>query len=1032
MNHPARVTGRPITSRFRPVLAALVLLSAASAVAAPAVVESDPLAPQEQRSQFRLPPGFEIQLVAAEPTIQKPMNMAFDTRGRLWVTHSVEYPFAAATDTTPRDALTVLGDFGPDGLARTATRFADGLNIPIGVLPLPCIDPAGRGQQAIVWSIPHIWKLTDTDGDGRCDHREVLYGPFACDDTHGNQNAFRLAPDGWVYANHGFRNHSSVKLRGEGNVVLELRSGNGYRFRPDGSAIEQVSWGQVNPFGMDIDALGNRFNADCHSRPLTMLLRGGRYLTPTWAPRNGDYDDGLGAAPETTADDHGSTGICAVAICDSERMPPAWQGSVFIGNVVTNVVHRDVVEWRGSSPWVERPEAFLACDDWWFRPVDLAFGPDGNLYVADFYNCIIGHYEVDLQHPRRDRERGRIWRVVWKEAGPPTDLPDLARLPTDALVPLLDAPTETLRRLAFDQLVARGRTDPAVAAALRAPGAGEHRRARSVRALGLLGLLDAETVRSAATDESRLVRVHLVKAAESLAGGDPVHGRLIRERLADVDPFVRRAAAEALVGHAAIDAVGDLLATLRTTAVQDSQLVHASRMAIAAAMRSAAPEALHAIPLAEADRETLLDIVAGLPGPALATYGLSLARRGPQRIDMLERVCRNVARDGDAGQVDAATSLARATCGDDLDRSAVVIRAMLDGGRDAGRAVAREGGLADWARLLVDRIAAMPAAQRPSDAVLRAAITVGERLSATAAVGSLLDAVRDPRRPVDLRRDAAAVAVALDRDRAVEAVVAALCDPAESADVRVEFVKVLAASDHPVAREAIASAISTAPAAQQRALALAALVDRTAAEAVLVLIERGKVSARLLQDPQIARRMADVGAADVRERIARLTSGLPSPDERVKGIIDRVVTRITSGGGSPTAGTALFTKHCQACHRLRGAGGLSAPQLDGVAQRGPARLLEDILDPNRNVDEAFRTTVATLADGRVVSGLRVSDDGAELILVDGGGREVRVPRSEVEELAVVPLSPMPANMAEQVGEDALPDLIAFLREPAPQ
>ena len=126
-------------------------------------------------------------------------------------------------------------DFGPDGRARRAERFAEGLNIPIGVLPL------GAGHEAIVWSIPHIWKLTDADHDGRAEKREILYGPFDVADTHGNQNAFRLMPDGWVYACHGFRNDSHVRLRGEGPVVMHLQSGNASRFRPDGSAIEQVT-----------------------------------------------------------------------------------------------------------------------------------------------------------------------------------------------------------------------------------------------------------------------------------------------------------------------------------------------------------------------------------------------------------------------------------------------------------------------------------------------------------------------------------------------------------------------------------------------------------------------------------------------------------------------------------------------------------------------------------------------------------------------------------------------------------------------
>ena len=1008
---------------------AIVVIVASVAAAAPAVVETDPLPPQEQREKFRLPPGFEIQLVAAEPTIQKPMNMAFDARGRLWVTHSVEYPFAAPAGATPRDGLTVLDDFGPDGLARKATRFADGLNIPIGVLPLPCTDPAGRGQEVIVWSIPHIWKLTDTDGDGRADRREVLYGPFAFDDTHGNQNSFRLAADGWVYANHGFRNQSRVKLGGAGPDVLELKSGNGYRFRPDGSAIEQVSWGQVNPFGMDFDALGNRFNADCHSRPLTMLLRGGRYMSPFGA-RNTDYDDGLGPAPETTVDGHGSTGICAVAICDTAKMPPAYQGSVFVGNVVSNVVHRDVIEWRGSSPWVEKPEEFLACDDQWFRPVDLAIGPDGGLYVADFYNCIIGHYEVDLKHPRRDRERGRIWRVVWKDAGDVTDFTDLSRLATADLAALLDAPTETVRRLAFDQLVDRGRTDPGVAVTLRGPTAGEHRRARSLLALGLLGRLDEAAISAAAGDPSRLVRVQLIKAVEALSDSAPSHERLLCERLTDADPFVRRAAAEALADRPSLDAVPDLLAALRKADTEDTQLIHALRMAIAAPLRSATPEELTAISVTEADRVPLLDVVAGIPGSAVAGYGLALTRLGDPTPAILERVCRSVARYADAACVEEATIFARGTCGDDVDRSAPVIQALLDGRRESNRPIAEPSGLAGWARWLVDTVSAMPEATRPSDGVVRAAVTVADRLSVRAAAGLVIGVLGDAARPIDLRREAAAVALVLDRDPAIQTLIARLADRGESAAARAEFVRQLAGLDLPQARSAIAAALSIAPATEQRSLALVALADRDAVDALLMLVERGKVSARLLQDPQIARRVRDVGVADTDARLARLTSGMPPPNENVRGVIELVARRIAAGEGSASAGQALFTKNCAACHRHGGEGGLVGPQLDGVAVRGPERLLEDILDPNRNVDEAFRTTVATLADGRVVSGLRVRDDAAYVIFVDATGREFRVPHAEIEEATITPLSPMPANMGDQLGEHALPDLIAYLRTAA--
>ena len=791
----------------------------------------------------------------------------------------------------------MLDDFAPDGRARRATRFADGLNIPIGVLPLPCTDSSGRGQEVIVWSIPHIWKLTDTDGDGRADGREILYGPFGFEDTHGNQNSFRLAADGWVYANHGFRNQSRVKLRGTGPEVLELKSGNGYRFRPDGSAIEQVTWGQVNPFGMDIDALGNRYNADCHSRPLTMLLRGGRYPS-FFAAKSTDYDDGLGMAPETTADGHGSTGICAVAICDTPRMPAGFQGSVFVGNVVTNLIHRDVVRWRGSSPWVEKPEEFLGCDDWWFRPVDLAIGPDGGLYIADFYNCIIGHYEVDLKHPRRDRTRGRIWRVVWKDAPATSPPPDLTRLASRELVALLDDPAEAVRRLAYDEVISRGRTDGSIQPLLRDSTAGEHRRARAVRALGLLGLLDEPTISTAVADGSREVRVHLVKAVEALPSLAAAHERVLRGLLADPDPFVRRAAAEALVARPSIDAVPDVLAAVRACHAHDAQLIHALRRAVAAAVREAGPDRLAIASLSEADRDTLLDIVAGLPGRPLAAFAVALAKQGKATPSVVVRICRSVAREADAGLLDEAVGLARSVCGADIEQTAAAVQAMLDGSRDAGQSVPGRGAFTAWARDLLNRVAALPPATRPADATLRAAVSVVDRLVLKDRIPFVLAVAGDQSRSVDLRREAAATALVLDRDPAVAAIVARLADHAEPVAARVEFLKQLAVIDLPIVREAVTATLSTAPAAQQRALVLAAIADRKTAEEVLVLAERGKVSARVLQDPQIARRLRDAGVTDAERRIAGVTQGLPSADERIRGIVEQVVKKVATGAGS--------------------------------------------------------------------------------------------------------------------------------------
>ena len=426
---------------------ALGLVPAAIGADAPKAPElvapTEARTPEEERAGFHLPPGFEIELVAAEPQIDKPMNIAFDDRGRLWVTTTLEYPFPVTDPgVKPRDRVVVLDGFGPDGRARRAGTFADGLNIPIGVLPI------GRGDEALVHSIPNIYRLIDDDRDGRADRREVAYGVFGSKDTHGMTNSFRRGFDGWVYATHGFSNTSTVQ--GADAEPIALQSGNTYRMRIDGSHAEYFTHGQVNPFGLAWDPLGNLYSADCHSKPVYQLLRGAYY------PSFGKPDDGLGFGPAMVKHDHGSTGIAGVVSYAAEQFPEPWRGTVFIGNVVTSRINHDRVDWHGSTPVGVLQPDFLTSDDPWFRPVDLEVGPDGALYVADFYNKIIGHYEVPLTHPGRDRERGRIWRIVYRGDEPheaPEGLsPNWSELPVPALIDQLAHPNLAVRLRTADVL----------------------------------------------------------------------------------------------------------------------------------------------------------------------------------------------------------------------------------------------------------------------------------------------------------------------------------------------------------------------------------------------------------------------------------------------------------------------------------------------------------------------------------------------------------------------------------------------------
>src|SRR5205823_2717095 len=211
--------------------------------------------------------------------------------------------------------------------------------------------------------------------------------------------------------------------------------------------------GQVNPFGLAFDPLGNLFSTDCHTLPAYQLIRG------AWYPSFGKPHDGLGYGPTIMSHQHGSTGLAGIVYYAADHFPADYLGTLFIGNPVTRRINHDKLETHGSTyKAIEQPD-FLICDDPWFRPVHMQLGPDGAIYVADFYNRIIGHYEVPLTHPLRDRERGRIWRIVYRgkdgKAKPPKMPGDLTQASLDRLIELLGDPNLTVRTLATNELVDR-------------------------------------------------------------------------------------------------------------------------------------------------------------------------------------------------------------------------------------------------------------------------------------------------------------------------------------------------------------------------------------------------------------------------------------------------------------------------------------------------------------------------------------------------------------------------------------------------
>lgn len=680
---------------------------------------TEPLTAVEQLRTLKVPAGFEVQLVAAEPDIHKPMNLAFDAVGRLWVTTSREYPVPVKVGEPGRDRVQVFEDFGPDGRARKVTTFADGLNIPIGVYPFRSVGSGGEGLtwKAIVWSIPNLWLMEDTDGDGKADRREVLYGPFDhTRDTHGNQASFRRGFDGWLYATHGFNNDSHVAGR-DGHRV-DLNSGNTYRIRLDGSRIEGFSWGQVNPFGMAFDPQGNLWSSDCHSEPIYFLLQGGYY------PSFGKPHDGLGFAPNTMEAVRGSTAIDALTYYADDLWPDEYQGRVFVGDVMTSRVYRDRTVAVGSG-WTTRAEPdFVISEDPWFRPVDTTLGPDGALYIADFYNRIIGHYEVPLNHPGRDRERGRIFRVV--PTGKGLRSPALAQ-DVEGLVEELGSPSLPRRLLAMNDL--SDRFGASLAPRLRrvletgadggSVGAGGVM--RQVHAAWLLerwGALGDDGLARLASASEPLLRIHaqrmLIERGDRARYGPESARAAVRELIArqasnrvgeDPDPVVRRLAARVLGTTPMWEHVRPLLDALSRVEPSDRHLVYGLRQALRdQLMDPVVMQRVNDSEWAEAEVRRLADVAVAARTEGAGAFVARVVGRLAADADLTARALSHAARYAPAAALDGVVGWITEHARTDLDRQLTLFRSMQQG--LAQRGMALTASMKTWAGELAPRLLA--------------------------------------------------------------------------------------------------------------------------------------------------------------------------------------------------------------------------------------------------------------------------------------------------------------------------------------
>ncbi len=870
--------------------------------------------------------------------------------------------------------------------------------------------------------------MMDTKGLGKADLREIFYSGYGHNDTHGMTGEFQQGFDGWIYACHGFSNTSKVKSKGD--TAITMTSGNTYRIKPDGSRIEQWTWGQVNPFGLAFDPYGNLYSGDCHSQPLTMLLRHGWYIS--FARPH----DGLGFAPHmNTFGSQHSTALCGVAYYAADQYPEEYRGRLFLGDVVTNKINSYQLDWTGASPKAVLKE-FLTSSDPWFRPVDIKLGPDGCLYFADFYNRIIGHYEVPLKHPGRDPDKGRIWRIVYRgKPGEPTGVSprvvpqpvvNLAKADVKTLVQSLGHANLTVRLQATHQLVERGGEEAVaalrpIAKSVAELGQGEQK-VHALWALERLGKLDDETLAQSSSSREKAVRVHAQRILTEKKTWTPKYAALAKFGLLDNDAFVQRIAVEALAAHPAADQVHLLTNLLQRTKPEDTHLTYAARLALREQLRN--PDAWKSIkPAAKYERsfhQAIADVCFGVHTEP-STVFLKQFLQVCDRVDYnwTRDATRYIIRYGDADATSWALGFAQFKGQTDLVYQATILKAALQGAQERGaKLTEKDRALAET---MVFELLATPPLE-----VKQSGLELAGTLKLIKTQPQILAMVNNAKIPEATRKACITALVNIDAKAAVRPLTHLLLNEKETIAVREQVANALAGTNHPDAHAALVGALQNAPARLQDTIALGMAGSPQGGDRLLQAIESGKASPRLLQERGIELRLANAKIANVKERLQKLTKGLPAADQKIQDSIGKRRDAFVSFKADAGEGQKVFQKNCANCHQIANQGAKVGPNLDGVGTRGLERLLEDVLDPNRNVDQAFRTTIITTKMGQTFSGLFLREEGNVLVLADKDGKDVRIETGQIDERAVSALSPMPANFLESLTEPEMHHLMAYL------
>ncbi len=971
-----------------------------------------PLSPADSRKHLVVPGGFEPQLFAAEPEIKKPICMTWDHRGRLYIAESVDYPNMKGRSGAPgRDRITILEDTDGDGRADSFKVFALGLNIPTSLVY------ANGGL--IVLQAPDTLFLKDEDGDDKADTRKVLFTGWGTGDTHAGPSNLRYGFDNWIW---GIVGYSAFR----GTVGGERHQfGQGlFRFKPDGSKLEFLRSTTNNSWGVGFSEDGLVFGSTANGCPSVYLPVPNRFyeMVRGLAPRALQSITATNQFYPITdqvrqVDFHGGfTAAAGHALYTARAYPREyWNQTAFVTEPTGHLAATFTLERKGADVAAYYGWNLLASDDEWTAPIAAEVGPDGQVWVIDWYNYIVQHNPTPhgfktgrgsaYETPLRDQTHGRIYRVVYK-GSPKSSAPRLDPARPDSLASALASDNQFWRMHAQRLLVERGHGDvlPALADLVKN---------RAVDAIGL-----------------NVGAIHALCALAGLAGapgGEPALRAAALGALGHPSAGVRAMALRVLPRD---EKAAERIARANLLDDPDAQV----RLAACLALAESAPSATAAAALAQAlvhgfargDR-VLADAATAAAARNDFEFLKIVAHPSNGRLDgetrlVLARVAEHWAR---GAPVDRAPALLAALSQGDPAIASVIVTGLAKGWpKDHPVALDRGGedalvklstGLDPEARGRLVRLVGLWGNQSLD--------RIGAEMART-----LLTLVQDAAQSDAKRIDAGRQLVELRAwDDALAQSILEQVGPRTSPALSVGLVEAVGAGKAPGAGKALAALISTlAPAA--RAAAIKALLTRAEwTGSLMTALEQNQVRlAELdLDQKQALAAHPDRAIARRARRIMAQGGGLPDPDRA--RVIEALAAQVSTGG-DPARGKVVFKEQCAKCHRHGTEGGQVGPDLTGSAALPRNELLIHILDPSRSVEGNFVQYSVATTDGRVLAGLLAAETRTAIELLDAEGKRQTILRDDIDQMTASKKSLMPEGFEKQIPAADLNHLLAFLTQ----